>query len=300
MKLKNKKILIVGGTGFIGFNLAKKCLKRGLNVFSLSSTKPKKFKKLNKVNYILANIKNFNQLENSLRNINFDFVVNCGGNVNHKEKAKDLHDSHYKGCVNLYNIFKKKNIISFIQIGSSSEYGDTPIPHRENHLCKPKGPYGYYKLKSTNFLIRQYKKNKFPAVILRFYQVFGPYQDFNRFISQLFKASIKKEKFLTSTGKQQRDFLFIDDAIEAITKTMLSNKSKGEIINIGYGVAIGLKKIMELVKQKNKYLDPDYSKVKIRADEKMSSYPSILKAKKVLNWTPKTSIKKGINQTNKY
>ena len=57
---------------------------------------------------------------------------------------------------------------------------------------------------------------------------------------------------------------------------------------------------MELVKQKNKYLDPDYSKVKIRADEKMSSYPSILKAKKVLNWTPKTSIKKGINQTNKY
>ena len=61
--------------------------------------------------------------------------------------------------------------------------------------------------------------------------------------------------------------------------------SKGEIINIGYGVAIGLKKIMELVKQKNKYLDPDYSKVKIRADEKMSSYPSILKAKKVLKVT---------------
>ena len=54
------------------------------------------------------------------------------------------------------------------------------------------------------------------------------------------------------------------------------------------------------VKEKNKYLDPDYSRIKLRADEQMSSYPNILKAKKILNWVPKTSIKKGIDLTNKY
>jgi len=301
MKLKNKNILIIGGTGFIGFNLAKNCLKRGLNVFSLSTSKPKRLKKLNKVKYIIGNIKNFNKLKNVLKNIEFDFIVNCGGNVNHKKnKDRELYDSHYRGCINLYNLFKEKNIQSFIQVGSSSEYGDSQVPHKENYLCKPKEAYGRYKLRSTNFLLSQYKKNKFPIVILRFYQVYGPYQDFNRFISQLFKASIKKEKFLTSTGEQRRDLLFIDDAIEAIIKVILSNKSNGEIINIGYGMAIKLKKVMEMVKEKNKYLDPDYSRIKLRADEQMSSYPNILKAKKILNWVPKTSIKKGIDLTNKY
>ena len=300
MKIKKNAILIIGGTGFIGFNLAKNCVKHGLNVFSLSTSKPKKLKKLNKVKYIIGDIKNFNKLKEVLRNIEFDFIVNCGGHVNHKNKNQEIYDSHYRGCVNLYNFFKGQNIKSFIQIGSSSEYGDSKVPHKENYLCKPKGTYGRYKLRSTNFLLRQYKKNKFPTVILRFYQVYGPYQDFNRFISQLFKASIKKEKFLTSTGEQLRDFLFIDDAIDAIIKAILSNRSKGEIINIGYGLAIKLKKVMEMVKEKNKYLDPDYSRVKIRTDEKMSSYPSILKAKKILNWAPKTSIKKGIDLTNKY
>ena len=57
---------------------------------------------------------------------------------------------------------------------------------------------------------------------------------------------------------------------------------------------------MKIVKRKNKYLDPDFSKVKIRSDEKLITYPSIKKAKKLLKWRPKTSLNKGINLTNNY
>ena len=168
------------------------------------------------------------------------------------------------------------------------------------NLCKPNDSYGIYKYKSTKFLIDKYKKKNFPITVLRFYQLYGPMQDFNRFIPQLIKASICKEKFSTSKGKQYRDFLHINDAIIAIFKSIKSAKSKGEIFNIGLGKTIQLKKILALVKKKNKYLDPVYGKIKIRRGEKMLLFPSIKKAKKFINWSPKISIEKGINLTNQY
>ena len=188
----------------------------------------------------------------------------------------------------------------FIQIGSSSEYGDAKIPHNEKAKCKPKGIYGKFKYRATKFLLSKYKKNKFPVTILRFYQIYGPHQNYNRFISQLIKSSIKKEKFITSEGKQYRDFLYIDDAVNAILKSMIKPKSIGQIINIGYGKGIKLKKIMNKVKKMNNFFNPDYGKIKMRSDEKLKVYPNITKSSKILGWKPKVSINKGLEITNKY
>jgi len=299
MKIK-KKILIIGGTGFIGSNLAEKCIKKNLTVFSLSKSKPKKIRKIKSVKYLLCNFNNYSNLKKKLIKFKFDYVVNCGGYVEQNKSKKKLYNMHYKGSVNLYNFFKDKNLKAFIQIGSSSEYGDSDIPNKEENLCKPNDSYGIYKYKSTKFLIDKYKKKNFPITVLRFYQLYGPMQDFNRFIPQLIKASICKEKFSTSKGKQYRDFLHINDAIIAIFKSIKSAKSKGEIFNIGLGKTIQLKKILALVKKKNKYLDPVYGKIKIRRGEKILLFPSIKKAKKFINWSPKISIEKGINLTNQY
>jgi len=111
---------------------------------------------------------------------------------------------------------------------------------------------------------------------------------------------LKKKKFITTEGKQYRDFLFIDDAIDAIIKALRTKKSEGQIINVGFGKGIQLRKIMNLIKRKNKFLKPDFGKIKIRTGEKIFVYPSIDKARKILKWSPKISIKKGLEITNKY
>ena len=123
-----KKILIVGATGFLGFNFAKKCLKNNFKVTSLSRKKPTKQRYLKNVKYIFANISKKKELYFKL-NKNFDYVINFAGDVDHH--GSNTYASHFNGCKNLADIFKKKKISRFIQIGSSVEYGNQKSPHIE-------------------------------------------------------------------------------------------------------------------------------------------------------------------------
>ena len=131
-----KKILIIGGTGFIGYHLARKCLKKGWKVTSISSKLPKKIRYLKKVKYLRCDITKKKLLKEKIKK-NFDYVVNLGGYVDHTKKKKTF-KSHYQGCKNLTEIFLKKKPISFIQIGSSLEYGNSNSPQKENIKCNLK------------------------------------------------------------------------------------------------------------------------------------------------------------------
>ena len=100
------KILVVGGTGFLGYHLSKKCLKLGWKVTSLSTKKPKKKRFLKNVKYIFCDISKNNSLK-KIPKKNFQFIVNFGGYVDHSN-AKKTFNSHFIGAVNLSNFFLKK------------------------------------------------------------------------------------------------------------------------------------------------------------------------------------------------
>ena len=130
-----KKILIIGGTGFLGYHLARYCIRKKFHVTSISKNSPKRIRFLKKVYYIRGDISNKKLLEKKLNN-NFDYVVNFGGYVDHSNK-KETFKSHYLGGKILGDIFLKKKIKKFIQIGSSMEYGRIHSPQKESFECKP-------------------------------------------------------------------------------------------------------------------------------------------------------------------
>ena len=291
--MKKKNILILGVTGFLGFHLAKKLLKLGWNVYGVSKHKPRKYRFLNKVKYLnfdLSKEKKFIKLNK----YSFDNVVNLSGYAEHKSKTL-TNAGHFKTVKNVFNYFKDKNLKSFIQIGSSDEYGKLKTPYSETQKCKPIGIYGKSKLQSTIFLTKQ---KKFPVIVLRLFLVYGPFQDLNRFISQLIVSALKRKKFKTTLGNQCRDFLYISDAIDAIIKSILKKKNiQNDIINIGSGKCIKLKKIIELVKKETKQLDIIYGSIPLRKHEPMKNYSDITKAKKKLGWFPKISLNQGLKKT---
>ena len=150
----SRNILIIGGTGFIGFYLAKKCISLGWNVVSVSLNPPKPSRRLKKVKYLNHDISNKKAIKYlSLKQ--FDYVVNLGGYIEHLNLKKVV-SGHYHVVKNLYNYFRNKNLKSFIQIGSSAEYGRAKVPHKENFLCKPAGIYGKYKLSKSPSACRSF------------------------------------------------------------------------------------------------------------------------------------------------
>ncbi len=289
-KIKKKnKILIIGGTGFLGYHLAKKCLKKNWSVTSFSLNEPKKKRFLKKVKYIKGNISNLKNLKKIDKF--FHYVVNFGGYVNHTNR-QEVYNSHVLGCKNLVRIFLNKKIRLFLQVSSGTEYGKIKSPHNENLKCSPNSIYGKAKNLATQFLLNQNLKKNFPCTIVRFYQVFGKKQDSNRIIPFVIQSCLDGKKFPCSDGKQYKDFIDVDQIVTAIIKILKSRKTNGEIINIGSGQVFQIKKIIKFINKKIKKGVPDFGKIKIRKEEKNKYYPSIKKAKLLINWIPKKNFKK--------
>ena len=292
-----KKILIVGGTGFIGYHLAKKCLSKNWEVTSFSTRKPKSYRYLKKEKYLIGDISSFKDIKKKIKK-RFHFVVNLGGHIDHLDKKK-VFQSHLIGCKNLANFFLKKNIKAFIQMGSSNEYGKLKSPHKENLSGNPLSPYGRAKLQASRFLLDLFKKKKFPVIVLRLYQAYGPKQETNRLIPILIVNSLKDNIYPCSEGKQFRDFIYVEDVVSAIFKCFSKSKKvlSGQILNLGTGKPIKIKKIIKMITFKVKKGKPQYGKIKMRKDEAMKIYPSIRKVSKILKWKPKISFSEGLTKT---
>ena len=292
-------LLIAGGTGFIGHHLALKIKKKGWQVTSLSIKKPKKKRIIKGVKYLLVDVTKKNQIENKLI-AKYTHVVNLSGhtsNLYSKKYKKVIYNSHYIGTKNLINFFLKKNIDSFIQIGSSAEYGNAKDPQYEKKLCKPNNIYGKAKLKATIYTLKTAKKYKFPANVLRLFQVYGPHQGENTIVTQLLKYCIKKQNFSASDGRQVRDFCYIDDAVKAIYFLLKKKDTFGKVINIGYGNGITMKKLIHTIQKVTKGGNPKFGLFKSRSHENPRLIPSIIQAKKILKWSPSTKLINGLNKT---
>ena len=298
-KITKPSLLVVGGTGFIGYHLLLEAKKRRWKVTSASLNKPKKYRFAKGVSYIKVDITNTKEVKKKL-NKTYDYVVNLGGYGDHsdfKDGGESLINSHFFGLINLVKTIKKKKLKKFIQIGSSAEYGIAPFPQKENMNGTPTSPYAIAKLASTKFLQMLYKTEKYPTSILRFFLVYGPRQDENRILPQVIKGCLKNKKFNVSSGNQLRDFCYIDDAVRAIILALKSKKSNGEIFNIGNGKPKKIKKIIIRICKIIGGGKPQFGKIKYRKDENMKLYPNIKKARINLKWKPRVDFNKGLKLT---
>jgi nucleoside-diphosphate-sugar epimerase len=294
-----KSILVVGGTGFLGFHISKSAIKKRYRVFSISLKKPKKKRFLKGVKYIHADVTNFETLKKKFPK-KIDYIINAGGYGKHPDFGKDgdkIIKSHFFGLINIIKLIENLKIKKFIQIGSSAEYGGNKSPLKESFNCFPQTPYSIAKWSCTTYLKYLNFKYDFPVTILRLFLVYGPKQDNNRIIPFLIENCKNNNKFSTTKGEQLCDFCYVDDVVEAIFKTLSIKKTNGEIINIGSGKPTQIKKLILLVNKIIGKGHPVIGGLKYKDKTNKKNYPNISKAKNLLSWKPKISFIEGIKRT---
>ena len=299
MSLLNEKILVIGGTGFIGTHICIKAVKEGMNVTSVSLNRCKKV--IDGVNYLKADITSINDLKASLKNNNFDFVVNCGGYIDHSpyfNGGQNIIQQHLDGVKNLIKVIDLKNIKRFIQIGSSDEYGLISAPQKEEDFCNPISPYSFAKLSSSNLLQMLGRYENYPTCILRFFLVYGPLQKENRLLPYVINNILNNKKINLSGGDQIKDYTYIDDIVDGIFSCLMVDKNiNGEIINLCSSNPITIKEIVNKIVELTNTMPLDFGDKDYRPNENMELWGSNNKAKEILNWQPKIDLVNGLKKT---
>lgn len=250
---------------------------------------------------MLCDLSNKKKLFDLLQNRKFHYVVNLGGYVDHSKSLKTF-NSHYKGCKNLSDALlnNRNEILRFIQIGSSLEYGKLKSPHKENLKTRLKNLQSIYsksKLMATNYLMQIFKEKKFPIVIFRIYLTYGPYQDYNRLIPIVTSNCLNNKSFATSSGLQKRDFIYIDDVIKILIKSLTIKNIEGEIFNLGTGKPVKVKSLIIKIKKIIKKGKPNFGNLPLRKDEQLLTYPNISKLKKFFKFNKFVSLSHGLKKT---
>ncbi len=315
--LNGQKILITGGLGFIGSNLAHKCLELGAKVTIYDCLDTHSGGNLynihdiqDSVELVYYNILNFEQLSQHI--INKDIIFNCAASTSHpfsmREPWIDL-DVNSRGVINILEAIRRFNRdVKFVQLGTSSQLGKLQYqPADEKHPEFPADIYSANKSVSEKYVLIYANAYKIRATVIRLSNVFGPRASihsseftFNNYFIGL--ALQGKDITVFGKGKQKRNAIYVDDAIAAIILASQTNKINGETF-----FAVGDKHytIAEIAKKTVQYIGsgkvrfvrwPKGRKLIDVGDAVISNQ----KIKEVLDWAPRHDLKNGLIKTKAY
>jgi len=301
--LSQKRVLVVGGGGFIGCALVRRLIALGVRVASLVRTEKEDREDLPGSLILVADLRDYTTLKNTLDGHSFDYVFNLGGYIDHSpylNGGRSFVDTHYVGTLNLLDQVYRPSLKGFIQIGSSDEYGDEPAPQKEKMREAPIAPYSAAKVAATHLIQALARTENFPGVVIRLFLVYGPGQDEGRFLPQIIKGCLRNESFKTSEGAQLRDFCYVEDVVDGMVKAALSPAALGSVINIASGIPISIREMIEKVRNLTGMGRPLWGTYPYRKGENMELYADISLAKKILQWEPKTDLHEGLVKTIAY
>lgn len=303
-------LFITGGAGFIGSTLCDRMLEcdnkivvvDNFNDYYSPKLKEKNIKhNLENKNYKLyrGDICDKNLLRKIFEENQIDVVVHIAASAGVRpsiENPLSYVKNNIEGTVNIVEVMKENGIKKIVFASSSSIYGNCKeeIFSEDLKVSEPISPYAASKSACEQFLYTYSKLFDIQVVALRFFTVFGPRQRPDLAIRK-FIDLIKENKPIPvyGDGTTIRDYTYIDDIVDGIIGAINYNDTPYEIINLGGGAPVSLNQMIETIeKVLNKKATIEHLPMQLGDVNKTAA--DITKAKKLLNYNPKTSFKEGI------
>lgn len=303
MIFENSHILITGANGFVGLHLTNALADTGAKVTQLVRLTGSSINK--KGAQIALDLTNRKMVAEIFSVLQPDYVIHLAAIKNRNDIGTQFRDSYdtnlsislnvIEACLELPK-FKK-----LIFLGSCDEYGQVASPFDETQREIPANAYGLSKLAVTKILSGLYQSRQFPSVVLRPTVIYGPNQGDEMFLSALIQSLLAQKDFAMTSGDQYRDFVYIDDMVDAIIKALAAvNQVNGEVVNIGAGASSQVKEIAMLAADliyPDAYQHLKFGAVSYRPNELMNYAVNIGRAEQLLGWQPTTKLEYGLQQT---
>jgi len=302
--MKNKKILLSGGAGFIGSHLTKKLLDQGANVSVIVKYRSiidniRLAKVWHDINVIEADLRNIDSIR-AVRDKSFDYIFHLaaynhvGDSFTHYSEA--IH-SNITATVNFLENCPEFN--KFLYVASSEVYGfQDVVPFIETEIPFPISPYAVGKYGGELYAkMKQHQTNQ-NILGVRPFNTFGPYQSDRAIIPELIIKCLRGDTIKTTEGKQTREFNFVDNITDGMIKFASKDFNGWVTMNIGSGIDISIKdlvqKIHKLTESKSKL---DIGALDTRPTEIWKMSANSAKAQKLIDWNPSVSFEDGLIET---
>lgn len=309
---KNKKVLVAGGAGFIGTNLILKLLEKGVKVSATIHTKSPQIK-TSKVEFIKVDLTKSTDCKKAVEGI--DYLFMCAANTSGAAVIEKTPLAHVTPNVIMNSLMleasHKAGVKKFLFISSNTVYPLTEYPVEETDvnysLYEKYFPVGWMKLFSEK-MCEMYStkiKNPMTTIVVRPGNVYGPYDDFDwessHVIPALIRKVVERHKPLEvwGDGRDIKDFIYVEDLVEGLILAM-EKINQFDQINIGGGQPITIRQVLKAILEADNFKNP---KIMFN-NSKPTMIPirliNINKAKKILGFTPKTSLGQGLIKTVKW
>ena len=300
------KILVTGGAGFIGSHLVDRLIQEGNEVVVVDNLSTGKRKHVHKKSVFYKLDIQSKRIDKVLRNERPLVLVHLAAQMNVRHSTEDPQfdaQNNILGTINLLEHAVRHGVrkVTFASSGGAI-YGEQEVfPAPENHRTDPLSPYGISKLASEKYLAYYANATGLRYVALRFANVYGPRQDSEGeagVVAIFTKKMLQKEQpIINGTGKQTRDFIYVDDVVEAILVT-LGEDVQG-IFNVGTGQETSINEGYRILKE----LTHSTCKDLFGAAKKGEQYRSVLDVRKIretFGWDPQVSFQDGLKKTVEY
>jgi len=302
-----KTYLVTGGAGFIGSNLVHELLARGHHVRVLDNFSTGRRSNLSdvegQIDLLEGDLRSSEICRQAMQDV--DVVLHQGALPSVQRSVSDpftSHDTNATATINLLVAARNAGVKRFVYASSSSVYGDSPtMPKQEEMMPRPKSPYAVAKLAGEHYCRVFWELYGLETVCLRYFNVFGPFQDPSSHYSAVIPLFIRamaagKAPTIYGDGLQSRDFTFVRNNVHANLLAAAQPNVGGQILNIACGERYSL---LDLVAALNQILGTtlvpqfDHS----RSGDVKHSLADIRKAQDQLGYTVQVDFMEGLRQT---
>lgn len=299
--MKNR-IFVTGATGFVGSRLVRALVQNNEDVSILVRNKQlnSRLRDISDKMHIYEGDLQSESLQEIIDKVRPTILFHLaahGALPGENVTIQELIEVNIKSLVRLLSAVKRHKIKLFVNTGSSSEYGIKDVPMNETDFLCPINDYGVTKAAATLYCQKVALTESLPIVTLRLFSPYGYGDNIKRLIPFVIKKALIHEPISLSSKENVRDFIAIEDVVEAYLQTMRVSVNPGEIFNIGSGkqhsVYAIVSKIVEITKSKSQ-LQWNTMPKQLRQVEPKIWEADIRKAKKILYWKPSYSLEQGL------
>lgn len=300
---KSKTVFITGANGFIGANLIRVLLENNyeVNILVRNNSNLWRIKDVShKVKIHKGDINNQTLLKTIVNKISPQYIFHLAsyGNSSEDTNISEMINVNIIGLKNMLEATANIDYKAFVITGSSSEYGFKDKPMREDDNLEPNSYYSATKASATLIAQSFALLNNKPVSVARLFSVYGPYEENNRLIPTVIKLALADKQILITSGKVQRDFIYVEDVTKALLKMAKAKLKNGEIINLGAAKQHGNDEIVRTIgKILHKKLKVKTGQFPKRAWDTNYWVSDNQKARRLLSWQPKYNLEEGLKKT---